>query len=336
MRLKSLLLGACLAQSALVSAVLLGTTPSAACSPPAPFKSYYTLEEGSPVAEPERLARDGVVWIHSRAWKVPATREDIPDSFDQRLSVTVRDVETNEAIPGKLLFSGWRDLSSTAWVPDVLLRPQRRYELVATLNQDTPRPDSAQGPTEIHRSLLTDAEAAPPLALQGELGLALERVDRQRALCSTGECVCDRTTTETVSQARVRIPGIEGGTGDYRIEFHVSEDVPVTLDSKSPDGDGHLLAWKVFNTTGAPLEATFEMPYARGREDFDYAPCISWRVTDAAGHSLEGTPMCLDSAEPKGGLGCAMTPEGAFAGPVLLLGAAATLWRGRRRQSARP
>jgi hypothetical protein len=155
MRLKPLLFVVCLLQAALILAVSLRASPAEACSPPPRPRTYYTLAESIPGNGASNVPLDGVLLFTSRRWEIEGTFEDVHVSVHDVLTVTVTDLGTGETVPGQL--------RSLVWRPDAPLLPNRRYTFVATLQQSDPRPEEAQGPTELSGSFSTGEQLSPPL-----------------------------------------------------------------------------------------------------------------------------------------------------------------------------
>ena len=232
------------------------------------------------------------------------------------------DLDSGDTVPGQL-HSWWRTPSKVVWRPAASLRsrtgatPSSRI-----LQQGNPRPESAQGPTELRGSFSTGEQLSPPLEFLGELEVALEPYERDRLQCHSARCGCDKVGREVATRARVRIPGVQGGSpnGSYEFEFRVTD-------------PGHKVqsSWGA-DTSGEPAETVSPMP----THDASYKPCFAWRVTDPAGHTREGAPVCLkDEVDPPGfvfGCSVARGAEGTRGSAFLvLLGALLTVWRVRRR-----
>lgn len=176
-------------QTVLACLVWLGATPAAACSPIAPERIYYTLEESRPADGATDVPLDGAVLLTSRAWIDPGSF-DYPQPFDSLLTVTVQDEETGATVPGVL--KGWSVKPfGAAWRPERPLSPNRRYALLATLTQKASRPSNAEGPTELRLTFSTGTRLTAPLELLGGLTVRLERQEVVRYDCSTNSCGCD-------------------------------------------------------------------------------------------------------------------------------------------------
>jgi MYXO-CTERM domain-containing protein len=327
------LLAASVVPLLLACLVGLGASPAAACSPPASERQYYTFGESLPADGATGIPLDGAVVLTSRAWSIAGDSSEFWRTFESFLTVTVQDTETGETVPGTL--KPWLGPSAgIAWTPERPLSSQRRYALVATLDQTAARPAHAEGPTELRMTFTTGSQVAEPLELLGGLEVDLERQEVDRYDCSVNSC-CEKDGTERAVHARVRVPGLRGGTlGLYHVALWVTDRTPFRFDVP-PSTQGHEVSWGVWgvDSGGASTETFFRMPK---HEDI-YAPCFSWQVTDPAGHTVEGPPLCLnEGVEPASGgglLGCAVGPgaSGGTVGLLLLVGLAVSLHSRRRR-----
>ncbi|KFA93842.1 hypothetical protein [Archangium violaceum] len=326
----------CFLQAALVLTVSLHASPAEACSPPASPRRYYTLTGSFPADGASNVALDTVVLIDSRAWQIPGSFEDVYVSVHDLLSVTVTDSVTGELVPG-------RRPPGEAWRPDAPLLPNRRYTYVATLQQSGPRPEEAQGSTELRGSFSTGEQLSPPLELLGGLDVALESFETDKLDCSSGGCTCDKVGREMSTRARIRVPGVQGGSaiGSYRFELWVTDNTPYRFGGTNQHLE-HQVLWGVWgvNTSGEPADTSFEMPRNHHNANASYTPCFSWRVMDPAGNVREGAPVCLkERVDPPGFsfFGCSVARDArgsqgtAF---LVLLGAMLTVWRVRRRPVA--
>ena len=337
MRLKPFLFVACLLQAALALAVSLHASPAEACSQPPLPRDYFTLTGSFPADGASNVPLDTAVMFTSRSWKIPGAFSDPYVDVHELLSVTVTDSVTGELVPGRLYSWRTQTLSGEAWRPDAPLLPHRRYTFVAALHQNDPRPEEAQGPTELRGSFSTGAQTSPPLELLGGLDLALESFEKDKLHCTPGLCDCDKVGREMGTRARVRVPGVQGGSlmGAYRFELWVADNTPYRFGELNQHLEHKVLwgQWGV-STSGEPADTVFEMP----RHDASYTPCFSWRVVDPAGNAREGAPICLkETVDPPGFLGCSVARDArgsrgtAF---LMLLGAMLTVWRVRRRPLA--
>ncbi|OJT24331.1 hypothetical protein BO221_14255 [Archangium sp. Cb G35] len=336
MRFKPLLF--CFLQAALVLTVSLHASPAEACSPPASPRYFYTLTRSFPEDGASNVPLDTVVLIQPRAWQIPGTLADVHVRFHDVLSVTVTDSDTGELIPGKV-DSWWAGSSGEAWRPDAPLLPNRRYTFVATVQQSGPRPEEAQGPTELRGSFSTGDQLSPPLELLGGLDVALESIETDKLDCTSGACTCAKVGREMSTHAQVRVPGVQGGSafGSYRFELWVTDNTPYRFDGMNQHLE-HKVLWGVWgvNTSGEPTDTLFEMPRNHYDANASYTPCFTWRVLDPAGNVREGAPVCLkERVDPPGSFfGCTVAPGArgsqgtAF---LVLLGAMLTVWRVRRR-----
>lgn len=320
-----------LLQATLALAVGLTGSPAAACSPAVPHPLYFTFADSLP-GEDERLLVNGAVLLIPRGWEVYAESQE---TFDEVLTVTVTDLETGATIPGRL--QTWR--GGAAWRPEASLLPNRRYELLGTLQQQAPRPADAQGSTELRKTFTTSDQEAAPLEFLGDVEIRFEEFERDKLECHGASCECEKVGKETSTRAHIEIPSIQGGAlpGAYQVEFWVTDNTPYRFGEPDQHLE-HEVLWGVWtvDSSGAPTETAFEMP----RNSSPYRPCFTYRVVDPAGNTHEGPPVCMDKEiEPPGDaggfLGCAAgpgRPQGvAF---LVLLGAVALVWRSRRGQTA--
>ncbi|MFE8598710.1 hypothetical protein [Archangium violaceum] len=338
MRFKPLLFSACLLQAALVLTVSLHASPAEACSPPASPRYYYTLTQSFPADGASNVPLDTVVLIQWYAWQIPGTLEDVHVDVHNLLSVTVTDSDTGELAPGQVHRSWLGRPTGETWRPDAPLLPNRRYTFVATLKQQSgPRPEAAQGPTELRGSFSTGEQLSPPLELLGGLDVALESFETDKLNCTPGMCTCDKAGREMSTRARVRVPSVQGGSaiGAYWFELRVTDNTPYRFGETNQHLE-HKVLWGIWgvDSSGEPTDTAFEMP--RDEAKAGYTPCFSWRVHDPAGNVREGAPVCLkERVEPPGfAFGCSVVRDArgsqgtAF---LVLLGAMLTVWRVRRR-----
>ncbi|WNG48631.1 hypothetical protein F0U60_34355 [Archangium minus] len=332
MRFNSYLHGVCLVQTVMALAVLLKAPPAEACSPPPSPSFYYTFAESRPGDGATEVSLDGALLLTPRAWAITSQPTHTPAAFRDLLTVTVTDGETGEVVPGKLR-PWWGASSGVAWLPDNPLLPNRRYELVGSLQQSIARPTEAQGPTELHETFSTGTQVSPPLELLGGLDVSLESFEKDKRDCD-GSCDCRKVGTETGTRAKVRVPEVRGGDalGTYHFEIWITDRTPYQFNKPDQHLEHDVLhgVWGV-NSSGEPAETLIPMP----EHDDSYTPCFAWRVVDPAGHILEGTPLCLkETVDPPGLLGCAVaggaarTRNTAF---LALLGTLSLMWMVRRR-----
>ncbi len=312
----------------------LGASPAAACSPPASERQYYTFGESLPADGATGFPLDGAVLLTSRAWSIEGDFSQPWQDFHSLLTVTVQDTETGATVPGVL--KPWSASPyGSAWTPERPLSPHRRYALVGSLTQTGARPALAEGPTELRMTFTTGSQSSAPLEVLGGLEVSLERQEVDRYDCSVNSC-CEKDGTERAVHARVRVPGLRGGTlGRYHVSLWVTDRTPLRFDVP-PSTQGHAVSWGVWgvDSAGAPTETFFRMP----RHGDTYPPCFSWQVTDPAGHTVEGAPLCLGAGvEPasEGLLGCSVGAGASRSavGMLLLVGLAVRL-HGRRRRGA--
>jgi len=325
------LLAATLLQTVLAGFVWLSASPAEACSPFMPARDYFTLAESLPADGATDVLLDDVVLLTPRRWETQDFESDYK-AFDALLTVTVQDTETGESVPG--VVTAWSSHRlEAAWRPTRPLSPNRRYALVATLNQTVSRPAQAEGPTELRMTFTTGSRLSAPLELLGGLEVSLEEQEVDTYDCDADSCgPCEKDGTERVPHARVKVPGIRGGAlPRYDVSLHVTDRTPLRFDIPISE-QGHVLysgSWGV-DSSGAPTETLIRLP----KHDASYPPCFSWQVKDAAGRVVEGAPVCLDEeVDTSGGfLGCSAGPGSASGtvGVLLLMGLAVTL-RSRRR-----
>ncbi|HYO66158.1 MAG TPA: hypothetical protein VEU33_08755, partial [Archangium sp.] len=185
----------------------------------------------------------------------------------------------------------------------------------------------------------TGEQLSPPLELLGGLDVALESFETDKLHCTPGLCDCDKVGREMSTRARVRVPGVQGGSasGSYRFELWVTDNTPYRFDALNQHLE-HKVLWGVWGveTSGEPTDTAFEMP--RDEANAGYTPCFSWRVIDSAGNAREGAPVCLkEKVGPPGFFGCSVAREARGAQGtafLVLLGAMLTVWRVRRRPVA--
>jgi hypothetical protein len=265
-----------------VAAAALAPARADACSG-VPWPTY-TITSLSPNPGSSGVARDAGIIVAG----VP--------SFQSGAVVLFADVElidsaTDEAVP--LAAFAWFSLRGSdltmAVHPAEPLEPLHAYRAEARL-----RGGFGNGAPFVSNFTTSDA-LLEPLVLSGELGLSLRgaEVDVVDSTCGVAGPVVGK---RRALFADVQLPVPSGGQGVYLGVLDFSDHTPLRFNDDDPSDDGFHEIRDLQAVNIQPGQAlTLEQEVFE--EDFAYAGCFNFAVTDPAGHVVQ-TSRCLPSLSP--------------------------------------
>jgi hypothetical protein len=271
------------------AAVALAPARADACSG-VPWPTY-TITALSPSPGSSGVARDAGIIVAG----TPSAQTGAVVSF---ADVELIDTETDETVP--LAAIGWfaprgTDLTM-ALHPAEPLEPLRAYRAEARLRDGFG--NSARAP--VVSNFLTSDALLEPLVLSGELGLSLRGAEMDvidREPCgSSGPVIGKRRALF----ADVLLPAPSGGQGVYSAFLDFSDNTPLRssldpADNAGPDAEYH----EIRDLQGVHIEPGQALTVEQEvfEEDFAYAGCFNFTVTDPAGHLVQ-TSRCLPRLSP--------------------------------------
>jgi hypothetical protein len=299
---------------------------------------YFTFGDPTPAPGSQDVVLDTILILRGRGFGIGGS--PIITSWFKAASVTLTD-ETGNQIPGTFSRADFAlDVPVISWTPGQLLAAHTRYDVTATLaEQSVSRPPEAQGAETLIFSFTTGAGLTPPLRLTGAVTAQLGETTLPIRKCPADDpCsgLCPVTGQRRALMAQVTLPVVEGGVDaeGYQGTLFLTDTSGVTF--KGPGGTTDVAALvstaESFHAqSGRAQTVSIELPAARR----PYVPCFSMNVWDPAGHSVPAAALCLDPVDPdsgKSGGGCSFgrTPEHggeAIWAAILLMG---WMWRRRR------
>jgi MYXO-CTERM domain-containing protein len=265
--------------------------PAAACG--ALESAWWSFQTPVPASGSTAVALDGafVLRVQPFARVVPARSiaELLTRSFNDPETVEVRLRDSAGAlVAGDLRAFGGQHDPAAVFVPRMSLQAGSTYRLTAVVHNDrvlAVRPDGATGETTVEVALTTGTESLLPLASNGVLQARAESYLVPKPECI---CPCPEYKPHMGYQARLTLPAVTGGFADvdYDVGVVVSRDQPAR--PVLPNYTFAKLA------PGTSKELLVPMP----DEQPGAVVCLSVRIEDARGRSLELSAPCLPKLGP--------------------------------------
>ena len=275
---------------AIVGAVL---APGRANACGASEQPTFAIGAVSPAPGSSAVARDAGIIVSG----VPSLPSPGPFIF---ANIELLDAASGEPVPLQPIswFSHVGTEETLALHPLAPLAPQHGYRVEAT--PIDPSSGEAGGPPVVSSFVTSDA-LLEPLALSGELGLALRGGEVDVVECGACGYDCAATGTRRALLANVQLPAPSGGQGVYRGLLHFSDHTPTRVGVRDPAEYETSAAepHEVHVMQGVTIEAGEALTLQQEvfEEGFAYAGCFTFVVWDPAGHVAQ-TSACLPSLTP--------------------------------------